>query len=262
MPERTKVIGLRSDPPITLRPTAAIGAVPLRRWSLHDPRHAWVGLAAAAAGPIGGDTIRIEVDVDDGATLIARNVAATLVLPGPHGQQSRTDVTIRVGAEATLVWSPGPVIAARGCDHRTTTRVTLAPGARLFALDELVLGRHHEQCGIIRQRTRVCLDDGPLYDQELEVGPAAPGSDGPAVTGGRRAIGSALIVDEEWAEEGVFNQPAVAVEATVARLPLEGPGTLVTALAPDLVALRRGLAASITDLEDLSIRLCDQVRDG
>jgi urease accessory protein len=221
----------------------------VRRWNLHDPRHAWVGLAAAAAGPIGGDDIRVDVDVGDGATLVARNVAATLVLPGPHGRPSRTYVTIHVGAGATLVWSPGPVIAARDCDHHATTRVTLAPRARFLALDELILGRHDEPCGTIRQRVRVCLGDRPLYDQELEVGPAASGSDGPAVTGGRRAIGSALVVDAEWAEEDGFNCPTVAVDATVARLPLEGPGALVSALAPDLVALRHRLAAGLTDLE-------------
>lgn len=252
-PGRTTITRLRSDPPLVLRPTVPTGPEPPARWHLAGPATARVALAAGAAGPIGGDRLRLDVEVGAGATLVVRSVAATVVLPGPHGEASRSEVAISVGAGASLVWLPGPVIAARGCRHESTTRVSLAPGSRLFARDELVLGRHGEGAGSIRQRLRVRLDGRPLLDQELHVGPDALGSDGPAVTGGRRAVGATLVVDREWAEAAAFGRAAAAAHGTSARLPLCGPAVLISALAPDVPALRRHLASGLAQLEDDSL---------
>lgn len=47
---------------------------------------------------------------------------------------------------------------------------------------------------------RIRLDGRPLLDQQLTVGPRSVGWDGPAMTGGRRAIGSLVLVDSAWAE--------------------------------------------------------------
>lgn len=123
------------------------------------------------------------------------------MLPGPHAEPSDSQVTIRVGADATLVWLPGPLIAAAGCDHYRVTRVELDPDARLLVREELVLGRHGESPGSVRQRLRVCIGGQPLHDQELQVGPHVPAWDGPAVTGNRRAIGSLLAVDPKLASQ-------------------------------------------------------------
>ncbi len=70
------------------------------------------------------------------------------------------------------------------------------------------------------------------------------------MTGGRRAIGSILVVDAAWAEEGAFNHPAVPAGATAARLPLAGPAVLITGLDPDLLTLRRRLATILADMEE------------
>ena len=247
---KTRITCLRADPPLALRPTFPSGSEPLKHWNMQGPTTARVALVASAAGPIGGDHLRLRVEVSAGAALVLRSVAASLVLPGPHAQPSHSEVTISVGADATLVWLPGAVIAARGCDHYATTRVTLAPGARLLIREELVLGRYGEQAGSIRQRQRVCLGDHPLHDQELHVGPDAPGSDGPAITGGRRAVGSTLVVDPDWAGMDGFHQPAVAGDVTTARLPLCGPAVIFTAVAPDLLALRQRLDTSLAELEN------------
>ena len=245
----TRITALRSDPPLVLRPTIPTTREPLLRWNLHDRTTARVALTAAAAGPLGGDHLRLDVDVGDGATLVLRGVAATLLLPGPHREPSCTDNTINVGTDATFVWLPGAVIAASGCDHRQTTRVILAPGARLLIQDVLVLGRHGEPTGSVRQRLRVCVGEHPLYDQELRIGPSATGSSGPAVTGGRRAIGSILIVDPDHADADVFTQSSVTADGTSARLPLSGGATLITALAPDLIGLGHRLTTSLAALE-------------
>jgi urease accessory protein len=245
---RTRITRLRSDPPLVLRPTNPVGPEPLPHWNLRGPATARVSLVAGAAGPVGGDHLCLSIDVGPGAALVLRAVAATLALPGPHGQPSRSEITARVAANGILVWLPGPVIAAQGCHHHAVTRVTLEPGARLLLREELLLGRHAEQPGAVRQRLRVCLDNRPLHDQEVSIGPGASGWDGAAVTGGRRALGSVLIVDPDW-DHNRIDLPAPAVAADTALLPLSGPAVLVTALARDALALRHQLDIGIAAVD-------------
>lgn len=245
----TRVRRLRSDPPLVLRPTGLAGPEPLQRWKLGESSAARVALVGGAASPLGGDHLRLDVEVGCAASLVLRGVAATLVLPGPHALASTSEVRLRVGSGATLVWLPGPMIAASGCDHRALTRIDLAPGARLLAREQLVLGRHGERPGSLRQRLRVTIGNRPLYDQELRAGPDAPGWDGAAVTGGRRAVGSLLVVDSAWTDPEGPHLPAVASSTDVARLPLDGPAVLVTALAPDTITLSQRLDTALAALE-------------
>ncbi|RBY75786.1 urease accessory protein UreD [Geodermatophilus sp. TF02-6] len=245
---RNRVSTLRSQAPLMLRLTHPKGPEP---WTAHDPSAARVCLTAGAAGPIGGDQLTLTVDVGAGSTLVLREVSASLLLPGPHGEQSALSTSVRVGAGATLVWLPEPVIAARGCDHRTDVSVELGPGARLVLREELLLGRHAEQPGAVTQQLHVRVEGRPLLNQHLAVGPGATGWDSAAVTGGRRALGSLVVVDPGWADRPP--QP-VLLGDTAAVLPLAGPAALVSAVAADALALRgcldAGLALLTTPAED------------
>lgn len=249
--DRTRISRLRSDGPLVLRPTSPTNPEPMARWNLAGPGPARVSLAAGAAGPLGGDQFCLDIEVGPGAALVLRTVAATLLLPGPHGRPSFSEMTVRVAAGGTLVWLPGPMIAARGCDHHTTTRVQLDSGARLLIREELVLGRHGERPGAVRQRLRVRLADRPLHDQELHIGPVAVGWDGAAVTGRRKAVGSLLLVDPDpqltTAASACLNERDATSDAAL--LPLGGPAILVTALADDALTLRRRLDAALTTLD-------------
>jgi urease accessory protein len=216
---------------MVLRPTVPTTAEP-SRWDLCGA--ARVSLAASAAGPIGGDRLRLDVDVAPGATLVLRTVAANLALPGPHGLPSRSITTLRVGQGATLLWLPEPLIAANRCDHHATTLIELAPGARLLAREELLLGRHGEEPGTVEQRLRVTRAGRPLHDQNTSAGSPVPGWQGPAVTGGRKAVGSILLADPDV--EPAFDLPAVCDDAAV--FPLEPAAALVTAVAHDAHTLR------------------------
>lgn len=227
----------------------------MQRWNIQGPGTTRVSLAAGAAGPIGGDHLRLDIEVGPGAALILRTVAASLLLPGPHGRPSSSEVAARVAAGGTLVWLPEPVIAARGCDHRAATRISLEPGARLLLREELLLGRHGEQPGTVHQRLRVTVGDGPLHDQELHLGPRAPGWDGPAVTGGRRALGSLLLVDPDGAPPIADRLPRAGVDASgaaasgAALMPLTGPAVLLTALADEALTLRRQIDSALAVLD-------------
>jgi urease accessory protein len=195
---RNRIAVLRSEPPLMLRPIIAARPHGFMRWEREHPCPATMTLVAGTAGPLGGDRLRLEIKVGPGSMLVLSEVAATLLLPGPNDEESIMEIDIRVGANGTLVWLPEPVIAARGCRHRTDIRVRLEPGARLLLREELVLGRYGEQSGRLRQHVRVQLDGRPLLNQELAVGLDAPGWDGSSVTGGYHAFGSILVVDPIW----------------------------------------------------------------
>lgn len=216
----TRLPVLRCAPPVSLRP---IGEV------LH--------LVASAAGPLGGDEVEVEVEVAPGASLTVTSMAASLALPGRSGAPSSVRVTARVGEGAALRWLPEPLVACRGCDHRTSAEVEVADGADLEWREELVLGRHGESPGRCRTRLRIAVGGRPLLRHELRTGAGVPGWDGPAGLAGARAVGQLALVGPRRWQTG----EAAALGPDAALLELDGPGVLVTALAADAPALRQAL---------------------
>ncbi|HEU5429368.1 MAG TPA: urease accessory protein UreD [Actinocrinis sp.] len=208
---------------------------------------AQVCLAGGSAGPLGGDALRCSVDLGPGARLEVHGVAASIALPGPNGRESSLEIHARVGEGGALLWSPQPLIAARGARHRTFAKVELAADARLVWRDELILGRDGEEPGSVSTRLRVIRAGRVLLDREVAMGPRHPGSLGPAGSGGHRALGTVLIVDPAWAHEPPAHSAFAAIAAqddpgvAVATMRLSGPAVLISAAAPDGAALRRVL---------------------
>lgn len=233
-----RIVRLRSDPPLVLRPSLDLAHALPTGWAARIGLPVHVSLVAGAAGPIGGDRLRLDIDVGPGAALAVSAVAATVALPGPHGEMSCSQVNITVAAHGTLVWTPGALIAASGCHHESITTIHLEPHARLLLREELILGRHAEVPGTLRQRLRVTLGGRAIHDQDLLVGPEAPGWSGPAVTGGRRALGTILVVGDDDHANAI---EAAHVGDGVACLALGGSGQLITAIADDAPTLRRRL---------------------
>jgi urease accessory protein len=215
---RTRLDCIRSCAPIHLRETPD-----------------GVYLVGGAAGPLGGDDLLLEIDVEPGATLVVRSAAASIALPGSRKGPSTVTVNARVGAGATLHWLPEPVIAGGGCDHRIFNRLTLEPGASVVWREELVLGRRDEEPGRVESRIDATAGGRPLLRNLLTVGPGAAGWDGPAVIGKAGAAGS-LLVSGPHLPAGPF--PAGALGSSAAILDLAGPGLLVSALGSDSMGLR------------------------
>jgi urease accessory protein len=214
---RTRVTVLRSDGPVALRETTD-----------------GVYLVGAAAGPLGGDDLVLDIDVGPGSRLLIRSAAGALLLPGPCGGTSRQRIHVRVGEGARLDFCLLPAIAAAGCDHLVSAEVELAPGATLRWREATVLGRHGEPAGYCVSRLDVTLAGLALYRGELAVGrPWADTSS--AVLNGARAVGSVLLVG------AARGKPAAHAGDGLAVLPLAGPGTVVSATAPDAATLARRL---------------------
>ncbi len=230
---RSRVTTLRNDPPFTFRP---IPDGP-------DPGGVvWVG---TAAGPVGGDDLRLRVDVGPGAELRLTSVAASLVLPGPLGEASTTVVTVDVADGARLWWCPEPAIIAAGADHRADTVVRLGDGAELVWVDEVVLGRYGETAGRLRSRVRMEGRAGaPLLCSGLDTG--RPGWDGPSGLAGCRAVGQVVLLGPPAERVLASGPPPVVDGARLALSPLAGGGAVAAVAGPSTLDVRRAVADLVT----------------
>ena len=214
---RTRCTELRSAPPLTLRVTPE-----------------GVHLVGSAAGPLGGDALALDVHLAAGSELTIGTVAASLVLPGPHGRPSRARVHIRLDAGATLRWLPQPTVLAHGCDHEVITVIEVHPEASLLWRDVVVLARHREPTGSLLQRLRVDVGGRALLRTDLGVGPRWSGWDTPAVLGDARAVATVLAVAASVEE---LRPLAPRPDIRLAKLDLEREAALVTAVADDARAV-------------------------
>lgn len=223
----TRLAELRGQAPLLLRRTGTGG-------------EAEVHLVSGAAGPIGGDRLRLDVEVGPGASLRVRAVAASLALPGRTRARSRFVVTVRVGAGGRLRWLPEPLIGAAGCNHLSLSQVDLDENAALLWREELVCGRHAERVGDVEVGTTIRYLGRTLLRSTLVVGDRAPGWDGPAVLDRGRAAGSVVLVDPAWAPAGP--PAALVLGPTAAVMPLAGgPAVLASATGAGLAEVRAAL---------------------
>lgn len=248
---RPRLIELRSAPPLTVRPTPD----PAR------PGLACVHVVGTSAAPLGGDELRLSVRVGPGAALEIGAVAAALAQPDPHGRRSALLVDVEIGEGGTLSWLGQPMIAVRGCLHRTRTVLRLADEASVLWRDELVLGRHAEGSGSVAQSLSVEVGRRPLLRTEVALGPAWPGSLGPGGAGcGSRSVGTVLVAgraaqgaDERWASRpDLCSAPAVRS----AVMPLDGPGVLLQAVSWSPGSVSSLLDAAVTAVSPPYWRSC------
>ncbi|MEV4138862.1 urease accessory protein UreD [Dactylosporangium sp. NPDC049742] len=224
----TRLAQLRGETPLLLRRTGVAAGL--------DAGWATVHVVGGAAGPLGGDDLRLDIEVGPGARLSLRTVAASIALPSRTGAPSYLSVRVTVAGGGTLHWLPEQTVAAAGCRHTTAASVDAGEGATLLWRDEIVCGRHDEAPGDLTVSTSVTYAGRPLLRQRLDVGPGADGWAGPAVLGAAKATGSLLHV-----HPGVAPGAPCVLGPTAVRVPLAGPASLTTATAPDAHAVRQYL---------------------
>lgn len=164
---------------------------------------AQVHLVNAAAGPLAGDDLTLDISVEDGACLTVAATGASLALPSaqPEAAHSLVTTRVRVGAGATLIFLGEPLIASAGSRHEARTDISLAKDARLVWRELLVAGRSNEPPGDLETRLTV-LRDGPVLVQDMAFGAGAPAWQGPAVLDGARCVGSLILAgfDRPWGQ--------------------------------------------------------------
>lgn len=200
-----------SAPPVVLRRTG--------------PRR--LHLVQVGGGPLGGDVLRLDVELGAGEELELRAAAATLVQRGRDDAVASFALNARLAAGAVLHWRPGPCVVAAGARWDGSVRAELAAGARLGLREQLVLGRHGEPGGWARSELVVDVEGRPLLATATEVDGDDPAGWGPGGTGGARSVGTLVEVGSgSDGDERAGEEPDVVW----ARSPLAGPGWTLTAL--------------------------------
>lgn len=218
----TSLPTLGSSPPLRLMPTPDA-----------------IYLVGAAAAPLNGDRISLEIYVAPGTEVTVKTVAASLAWPGTSPVPSQFSIRARVGEGAALHWLPEPLVPVAGSVHRMTADIELAEGAQLTWREEVVLGRHRERPGELSSRLNITRrpSDGsvrePLLRQELVIG--SDGFSTPAVLCQMGATGSVTVFGE--LDESVF-APTADDTSESALLELESGGQQLVASATDAARLR------------------------
>ena len=124
------------------------------------------------AGIVGGDSLNIELSLQENAHALVTTPAATRFyranpLAGTLSQ------AIHLQAAASLEWLPQENIVFNGAAAEITTRLYLEKDCRLFAWDSLCLGRPASaevfDRGYCRQRLEIWLAQEPLFIDALHL---------------------------------------------------------------------------------------------
>lgn len=186
-----------------------------------DEAGATVSLMPEGALLLAGDAIVIDVVVGPGARLELVEPAGTVAYAMDGGRAS-WDVTIELGPASTLVWAGETFVVAEGARVDRSTTIRLGSAASMAWREMVVLGRHGERPGRLRQELNVTgHNDAPMLAEELELGPASSR----LLLGGARALGSVLVLGRRLSPE--------VGRCSGTRLDLEGDGTLVRHLCTD-----------------------------
>jgi len=221
-----------------------------------DPCHVY--LVHPPGGVVGGDELRIDVQVDPGAHALITTPAATKFYrcDGRHSSQTQE---LRA-AGATLEWLPQENIFYRGADVRTATRVHVDSDSRFIGWEINCLGLpargEHFDAGALRldlelwkslrgadqahsSRVPVCLEtrDVPIFLDRLRLTGESPARGAFWGLAGQEAVGTLLATPATRAQiesirELVADEPFAAVSLV--------DGVLVLrALAPQAQAVRK-----------------------
>lgn len=150
----------------------------------HDASGAEVALIATTATLLGGDALRLCVDVGPGLRLDLRDVAGTVAYHG-RGLGCVIDVSLRVHAGGTLTWACQPLVVADGAEVTRSLHVDVAEGGRLLLHDQVSLGRSGQEGGRLDCHTTMTYAGRPALVEHLEVRAGL----------GTGALGTARVVD-------------------------------------------------------------------
>jgi urease accessory protein len=118
----------------------AFASSPLR---LLTPRNhgraAWIYTSSYGGGLVGGDRLRLDIDIEPGAAAFVSTQASTKVYRSPLG--AGAELTARIGADGLLVLVPDPVVCFAESRYEQSQQFDLADQATLIAVDWMTSGR-------------------------------------------------------------------------------------------------------------------------
>jgi urease accessory protein len=123
-------------------------------------------------GIVGGDELKIEVDLGAGSSALATTPAAGKFYRSA-GASAKLVLHLRVNPGATLEWLPQESIVFDGARARLTTEIRLEHGARFIGWDIVCLGRRAAgeafEHGRLAQRLQLWRGERPLLSESLSI---------------------------------------------------------------------------------------------
>lgn len=207
-----------------------------------------VSILNPTGGLLGGDRLRIDVDVGPGAHACLTTPSATKVYR-TEGEPASQVVAMRLAAGAIVEWVPDHTIPFAGSAFTQTLSAELGEGARLILVDAFAAGRvaRGEAWGFALLDSTLSIRDTRgllLHDRLRLAGPGAWGGLGFAE--GHPYFATIVAVAGDGLEKfeetvGSALGPGSGVEAGVAILPRRG--ALVRCLAPSAPVLTAAIDA-------------------
>lgn len=175
-------------------------------WFRWDGSTLW--LVGSGAAPVGGDRVRVRIDVGPDVAVTVRSVAATVIYAGRGaGTSWHTDVHVAEGG--SIVWRPEPVILTERARHVATTTIDASADADVTLDEVLVLGRAGETGGALRSTLDVRVEEAPVLQTSIDT--SLPGWSGPAGVAGATVVGHRLRLGAHARGDATSTRPAAAV---------------------------------------------------
>ncbi|WP_018331587.1 urease accessory protein UreD [Actinomycetospora chiangmaiensis] len=186
-----------------------------------------VHVVAVGGGPLGGDRLRLEIDLGPGEHLAVHSAAATVVQPGREpGTEASFDVEARLAEQADLVWVPEPTVVCDGAVWAPSVRIDAAARATARVVEQVVLGRAGQRGGRCSSSVHASVEGRCLLAATTVLDGTDPALTGIGGTGGARSAGTVVRVGAgDEGEDGGTDD-----DVFWARSPLEGPGSILSAV--------------------------------
>ena len=208
-------------------------------------------LINSSGGLTGGDEMSWQAEVGDGARLTLSTQACERIYRARDGVAEQR-VALTAGDGASLDWLPQETILFDGGALSRRLEADLGEGARLLAVEAVVLGRTamnetvrlgtlHDRWRIRREGRLVFADDLRLDGALADLGAKA------AVLAGRRAFASLLLVADDAAR---FLAPVRAALGDLGGASAFEGKLFARVAAPDGFSLRQALLPAIEALRD------------
>jgi urease accessory protein len=121
--------------------STAFACSPLRLLMPSNHGHAaWVFTSTYGGGLVGGDALRMRLQVGAGATTLLQTQASTKVYRSPLGASSALEAHVHAGGRLLVL--PDPVVCFEGATYDQTQEIELHATASLVLMDWITAGRH------------------------------------------------------------------------------------------------------------------------
>jgi urease accessory protein len=227
------------------------GCAKIRLPTDHSAKTLEAVLINSAGGVTGGDRMSWRVDAEAGAALTLSTQACEKVYRARDGR-AEVEVTLNAGPGARIDWLPQETILFDGGALARTLTADLGAGARLLAVEAVILGRtamgETVRVGELRDRWRIRREGRLLFADDLHFGGdmAALTALAP-VLGGAAAFASLLLVADDAQR---FVGPLRAILGPAGGASAFDGKLFCRVVAKDGLALRRILMPAIAIVRD------------